>query len=65
MNSDAWQLAAFPAHPQHEVYPEIRRPLHILTRRECEVLQMLADGRATEESVNRSLLVRKQLKPRE
>lgn len=25
------------AHPQHEVYPEIRRPLHILTRRECEV----------------------------
>ncbi|MCY8164961.1 two-component system response regulator DegU, partial [Bacillus inaquosorum] len=34
------------AHPQHEVYPEIRRPLHILTRRECEVLQMLADGKS-------------------
>ncbi|MGX6413244.1 two-component system response regulator DegU [Bacillus amyloliquefaciens] len=33
-------------HPQHEVYPEIRRPLHILTRRECEVLQMLADGKS-------------------
>ncbi|MDA1476568.1 two-component system response regulator DegU [Bacillus sp. CLL-7-23] len=31
---------------QHEVYPEIRRPLHILTRRECEVLQMLADGKS-------------------
>lgn len=26
--------------------PEIRRPLHILTRRECEVLQMLADGKS-------------------
>lgn len=25
---------------------EIRRPLHILTRRECEVLQMLADGKS-------------------
>ncbi|MFN2744457.1 MULTISPECIES: two-component system response regulator DegU [Bacillus] len=34
------------AHAQHEVYPEIRRPLHILTRRECEVLQMLADGKS-------------------
>ncbi|MEI4789886.1 two-component system response regulator DegU [Bacillus sp. FJAT-53060] len=34
------------AYPQHEVYPEIRRPLHILTRRECEVLQMLADGKS-------------------
>ncbi|MEC3650029.1 two-component system response regulator DegU [Bacillus subtilis] len=34
------------AHPQHEVYPEIRRPLHILTRWECEVLQMLADGKS-------------------
>ncbi|MED4402746.1 response regulator transcription factor [Metabacillus fastidiosus] len=28
------------------VQPEIRRPLHILTRRECEVLQMLADGKS-------------------
>ncbi|WP_059171922.1 response regulator transcription factor [Bacillus sp. FJAT-27445] len=26
--------------------PEIRRPLHLLTRRECEVLQMLADGKS-------------------
>ncbi|QPC47523.1 response regulator [Mangrovibacillus cuniculi] len=26
------------------VQPEIRRPLHLLTRRECEVLQLLADG---------------------
>lgn len=26
--------------------PEIRKPLHILTRRECEVLQMLADGKS-------------------
>ncbi|MFT4414421.1 response regulator [Fredinandcohnia humi] len=25
---------------------EIRRPLHILTRRECEVLQLLADGKS-------------------
>lgn len=29
-----------------QVQPEIRRPLHILTRRECEVLQMLADGKS-------------------
>ncbi|MBD1381382.1 response regulator [Metabacillus arenae] len=28
------------------IQPEIRRPLHILTRRECEVLQMLADGKS-------------------
>lgn len=34
------------SHAQHEVYPETRRPLHILTRRECEVLQMLADGKS-------------------
>lgn len=26
--------------------PEIRRPLHLLTRRECEVLQLLADGQS-------------------
>lgn len=25
---------------------EIRRPLHLLTRRECEVLQLLADGKS-------------------
>ncbi|NGP44947.1 response regulator transcription factor [Bacillaceae bacterium SIJ1] len=25
---------------------EVRRPLHILTRRECEVLQLLADGKS-------------------
>ncbi|PFA67343.1 DNA-binding response regulator [Bacillus sp. AFS015802] len=25
---------------------EVRRPLHLLTRRECEVLQMLADGKS-------------------
>ncbi|EIJ80506.1 two-component response regulator [Bacillus methanolicus PB1] len=32
-----------------ESYPfngEIRRPLHLLTRRECEVLQLLADGKS-------------------
>ncbi|AZB44991.1 DNA-binding response regulator [Bacillus sp. FJAT-42376] len=29
-----------------QLQPEIRRPLHILTRRECEVLQMLADGKS-------------------
>lgn len=26
--------------------PELRRPLHLLTRRECEVLQLLADGKS-------------------
>lgn len=26
--------------------PDIRRPLHLLTRRECEVLQLLADGKS-------------------
>lgn len=26
--------------------PEVRRPLHLLTRRECEVLQLLADGKS-------------------
>lgn len=25
---------------------EYRKPLHILTRRECEVLQLLADGKS-------------------
>lgn len=32
--------------PAQYLQPEIRRPLHILTRRECEVLQMLADGKS-------------------
>ncbi|TYR80136.1 response regulator transcription factor [Priestia megaterium] len=35
---------------QSSSYPhepiEIRRPLHLLTRRECEVLQLLADGKS-------------------
>lgn len=26
--------------------PEVQRPLHLLTRRECEVLQLLADGKS-------------------
>lgn len=34
------------ATPTQHLQPEIRRPLHILTRRECEVLQMLADGKS-------------------
>lgn len=34
------------AAPTQLLQPEIRRPLHILTRRECEVLQMLADGKS-------------------
>ncbi|APH03567.1 response regulator [Bacillus weihaiensis] len=34
------------ATPTQPLQPEIRRPLHILTRRECEVLQMLADGKS-------------------
>jgi two-component system, NarL family, response regulator DegU len=32
--------------PTQVLQPEIRRPLHILTRPECEVLQMLADGKS-------------------
>ena len=31
---------------QHILQMEIRRPLHLLTRRECEVLQLLADGKS-------------------
>ncbi|MFE5428488.1 response regulator [Peribacillus simplex] len=31
-------------HSVHTI--EIRRPLHLLTRRECEVLQLLADGKS-------------------
>ncbi|WP_088001151.1 response regulator [Gottfriedia solisilvae] len=35
-------------HPKitHNLVEEFRRPLHLLTRRECEVLQMLADGKS-------------------
>ena len=51
------------SHAQHEVYPEIRRPLHILTRRECEVLQMLADGKSNR-GIGESLFIsEKRLKP--
>jgi two-component system response regulator DegU len=31
---------------QYILQMEIRRPLHLLTRRECEVLQLLADGKS-------------------
>lgn len=31
---------------QYVLQAEIRRPLHLLTRRECEVLQLLADGKS-------------------
>ncbi|MCC3356927.1 response regulator [Bacillus sp. REN16] len=31
---------------QSYVTAEVRRPLHLLTRRECEVLQLLTDGRS-------------------
>lgn len=34
------------ANPDAIHAPEIRRPLHLLTRRECEVLQLLADGQS-------------------
>lgn len=35
---------------------EIRRPLHLLTRRECEVLQLLADGKSNR-SVGEALFI--------
>lgn len=35
---------------------EYRKPLHILTRRECEVLQMLADGKSNR-SIGESLYI--------
>jgi two-component system, NarL family, response regulator DegU len=35
---------------------EIRRPLHLLTRRECEVLQMLADGKSNR-SIGEALFI--------
>lgn len=31
---------------QNFLQMEVRRPLHLLTRRECEVLQLLADGKS-------------------
>ncbi|MFC0272224.1 response regulator [Metabacillus herbersteinensis] len=34
------------ANATQHIQTEIRRPLHILTRRECEVLQLLADGKS-------------------
>ncbi|MEH7549884.1 LuxR family two component transcriptional regulator [Neobacillus bataviensis] len=42
------KLAATAGHSGGGYVPtlEIRRPLHLLTRRECEVLQMLADGKS-------------------
>jgi two-component system response regulator DegU len=42
------KLAASVAHGGGGYIPtvEIRRPLHLLTRRECEVLQLLADGKS-------------------
>jgi two-component system response regulator DegU len=43
------KLTAGRAHASGGAYVhtlEIRRPLHLLTRRECEVLQMLADGKS-------------------
>ncbi len=35
---------------------EIRRPLHLLTRRECEVLQLLADGKSNR-AIGESLFI--------
>ncbi|MBM6619062.1 response regulator [Bacillus suaedaesalsae] len=35
---------------------EIRRPLHLLTRRECEVLQLLADGQSNR-TIGESLFI--------
>jgi two-component system response regulator DegU len=35
---------------------EIRRPLHLLTRRECEVLQLLADGKSNR-SIGETLFI--------
>ncbi|MBP2241970.1 two-component system response regulator DegU [Cytobacillus eiseniae] len=42
------RLAAEEANQGQSYIPqmEIRRPLHLLTRRECEVLQLLADGKS-------------------
>ncbi|MFP3508794.1 response regulator transcription factor [Peribacillus sp. SIMBA_075] len=41
------RLAAEEGADRDSVYAiEIRRPLHLLTRRECEVLQLLADGKS-------------------
>ena len=40
--------------------PEIRRPLHLLTKRECEVLQLLADGQSNRTIGESYILVKKQ-----
>jgi two-component system, NarL family, response regulator DegU len=32
--------------PKGQQRQEVRLPLHLLTRRECEVLQLLADGKS-------------------
>jgi len=46
--SEYRRLAVDSTKEAHQVatLPEIRRPLHLLTRRECEVLQLLADGQS-------------------
>ncbi|MEC2055467.1 response regulator transcription factor [Peribacillus psychrosaccharolyticus] len=42
-----YRRLAMEEHSGNERYaPEIRKPLHLLTRRECEVLQLLADGKS-------------------
>ena len=38
---------------------EVRRPYHLLTRRECEVLQLLAEGKSNRKIGERYLLVKK------
>ncbi|GAA0318996.1 two-component system response regulator DegU [Bacillus carboniphilus] len=41
------RLATDEENPSYQVnFTEVQRPLHLLTRRECEVLQMLADGKS-------------------
>lgn len=40
------RLAAEESEQGYVQQVEIRRPLHLLTRRECEVLQLLADGKS-------------------
>ncbi len=41
------RLATVPAVQQRNSFGmEVRKPLHLLTRRECEVLQLLADGQS-------------------
>lgn len=40
------RLANQQANPKTYQQPEVQQPLHILTSRECEVLQLLADGKS-------------------